>query len=189
MRLMVSLVMACVGIAVHTPSVNAGPYFNSSNKDLEELSRAAVKDLSDARIAAIKMLTELDAKHPDEAKKHREEAVRLLHKSLGEFSKIEDLAPNQSIEYSNFNGEQEKRIIAELSDALKRNGKQLPKTEKELAYLAVEYVQDYTATIEKARLDGFPREWQGVRQIIISETQLISIGNLASVVWTISVGS
>ena len=38
----------------------------------------------------------------------------------------------------------------------------------------------------KANLDNFPKNWKGVREIILSEIDLLAIGNLVSIVWTIS---
>jgi hypothetical protein len=55
-----------------------------------------------------------------------------------------------------------------------------------LAKLAVTIVDLYAQSLEKANLAGFPKQWQGMRQIISSEIDLLYVGNLASIVWVIS---
>lgn len=180
------LAATCLVLSFAVAPANAGPYFNSNGKEIKDTSKAAVKDLSDGRIAAINMLTALDAGDQGKAADYRKTALLLLRKSFDEFAKIESIVPNQSIQYSLFKTDEEKRIRAELEAALARSKKEFPKTEKDLARLAVEYVRNYANTIEQAKLEGFPKQWQGVRQIILSEAELIYIGNLVSIVWTIT---
>lgn len=178
--------LACLGILLLGAPANAGPYFNSANKKVKELSQAAIKYLSDSRIAAINMLSELDAGHMDKANEYRKTAMQTLQKSIEGLSEIQSIVPNQEIRYSNFKSEEERKIISEFASALKPRGKGLPKSEKELAQLAVDTVKEYASVIEGAKLEGFPKQWQSVRRIILSDSELQNIGNLASVVWTVS---
>jgi hypothetical protein len=132
------------------------------------------------------MLTELDVGHLDKANELRKVALGQLAEAIGQFKQIEQKVSNRPIDVFKFSSEREKQIVVEFIEGLKRRRRELPKTERELATLAVDITTDYAKTIAEAKLEGFPKQWEGVRQIILAEISLLSIGNLTSVVWTIT---
>src|SRR5437588_98592 len=76
---------------------SAGPYFNVTGGDVENQSKAAVADLSNARIALIRMLTALDAGNVGLAEDQRKTAMGLLIRARDQFGTIESKVPNQPI--------------------------------------------------------------------------------------------
>jgi hypothetical protein len=167
-------------------TASAGPYFNADRPYVRELSRDAVAQLNTARIAVIEMFTALDARKDREiVAQSKGRALDNLREALGKFRKIADEVGTKPLSLQP-HSEEEERIIQEFMTALKREGIEPPKTERDLAQLAVTIVQSYSQAIEKADLAGFPKQWQGVRQIVLSEIDLLYVGNLASIVWVIS---
>jgi hypothetical protein len=162
-----------------------GPYFNTPRREIDGESREAVKQLSDARIQIIQMLTDLDMGQLERARGERVQALKLLDVAVNLFQDIETKVPNQPLKVSP-RSEDEKQIVSEFSQELAKRKFEFPKTEKELARLSVTVVKGYMIDIQKANLDGFPKNWKGVRQIILSEVNLLTVGNLVSIVWTIA---
>jgi hypothetical protein len=186
MRIMQIAFVVCIALAplCLTESV-AGPYFNTSRKEVDGQSREAVKQLSDARILIIRMFTDLDMGQMESARTERSQAINLLQLAVVQFQDIETKAPNQPLRFS-ISSDEDKRIVGEFTQELVKRKLDFPKTEKELARLAVVVVKNYLVDVQKANLEGFPKNWRGVRQIILSEVDLLTIGNLVSIVWIIS---
>ena len=179
-------VLIAISIVPTIPSTSpAGPYFNTTRKEIDAASREAVKQLSDARILVIQMLTDLDMGQFERARNERVQAVKLLESSHAQFQDIEAKVPNQPLKLAP-KSDDEKKVVADFADALAARKLDFPKTEKQLAHLAVIVVIRYSTTIEKANLEGFPKNWRGVRDIILSEIDLLTIGNLVSIAWIIS---
>lgn len=174
----------CLVVIGPSQSTNAGPYFNTAATEIDSQSRSAVKELSDARIELIQMFSELDAGRVDRANEARSRAIKLLDQAHSDFKEIEAKVPAQPLKFS-VRSEDEKQILDAFANALASRKLAFPKTEKELAFLAITIVGNYLTTVQKADLRGFPKNWMGVRAIILSEIDLLTVGNLVSVVWII----
>jgi hypothetical protein len=178
------IVVAC-GLALSLPA-HSGPYFNPPSRLVGELAQASVRQLSEARITVIRMLTELDFGRVDRANELRKVALGQLNEAIGQFKQIQQKVSDKPIDVFKANNEREKQITIGFVEGLKRRQREVPKTERDLAALAVDITTEYAKTIAEAKLEGFPKQWEGVRQIILAEINLLSIGNLTSVVWTIN---
>jgi hypothetical protein len=167
------------------PTAWAGPYFNTYRTDLDSLSREAVRQLNEARAQVINMFSELDSTNQDAAEGRRKEVIAYLEKAQAAFQQIASKVGNRQLNLSP-NSDESKLIVEQFRLALDRSKLPFPKTEQELAQLAVTVVGKYEQTISRADLKGFPKNWRGVRDIILSEIDLLNVGNLASIVWVIS---
>ena len=178
------LLLGLIFLCQYSANSLAGPYFNSSRKEVDGLSRLAVKELGDARIQVIQMLTELDAGELKKMAEARGKAIEFLQSALKNFQTIEDKVPKQPLVLK-ANSEDESRIFSQFRNTLKLKKLPEPKTEKDLAVLATTMVNRYFRAVAKANLSEFPKNWKGVREVILSEIDLLSVGNLVSVVWII----
>jgi hypothetical protein len=131
------------------------------------------------------MLNEVDAGNRDGADSLRRRALELLFQSQKTFQEIVGKVSDRKLEFRTTTDDG-KLVLAQLRNALDRKKLPFPATERDLASLAVAIVGKYAQTIEKADLRGFPKNWKGVRDIILSEIDLLNIGNLVSIVWVLS---
>jgi hypothetical protein len=177
--------LASVSLLLLSGASTAGPYFNTPRKEVAVLSREAVTQLSDARIQLIQLFKDLDAGRSEKARGDREQALKLLKDAYTRFKEIEEKVPAQPLKLVAKSADEEE-VIKEFFGALASRKLDQPKTEKDLANLAVVIVGRYEEAVTKANLDDFPKNWKGVREIILSEIDLLAIGNLVSIVWTIS---
>jgi hypothetical protein len=177
--------LASISLLLLSGASTAGPYFNTPRKEVADLSREAVTQLSDARIQLIQLFKDLDAGSSEKAHGDREQALKLLNDAYARFKEIATKVPNQPLKLYPKSADEE-QVIKESLGALASRKLDQPKTEKDLAILAVVIVGNYGDAVRKANLDNFPKNWKGVREIILSEIDLLAIGNLVSIVWTIS---
>jgi hypothetical protein len=169
-------------------SAHAGPYFNTYQTDVDELSRDAVRKLNDARSAVLDMFNDLDAGKLDAAETDRKRVLTALASAEDEFRQVADKVGTRPLALSP-KTDDEKLVLEQFRQALERRKLAFPQTEYDLAQVAVIVVGEYSQTIAKADLKGFPKNWKPTRDIILSEINLLSVGNLASIIWVISKGS
>lgn len=179
-RILISLIGCLAGVRA-----SAGPYFNADRASVSELSREAVAQLNDARIAVIEMFTALDAGKRDDVERLKKAAVEKLKSALAKFQEVAENVGTKPLDIKPRSDEEE-RLVAEFKSTLAHRKIPFPQTESELAQLAVTIVESYYDSIDKADFVGFPKKWQSVRQIILSEIDLLYVGNLASIVWVLS---
>jgi hypothetical protein len=177
--------LGLIGCLMMVATASAGPYFNADRPAVSDLSRVAVAQLNAARIAVIEMFTALDAGNGNEVALSRSRALSDLQGALGIFREIGEKVGTRPLSIKP-RSDEEGHIIDEFMAALQKRKIEPPTTERDLAKLAVTIVDLYAQSLEKASLAGFPKQWQGVRQIILSEIDLLYVGNLASIVWVIS---
>jgi dephospho-CoA kinase len=181
-RRAVLLLMASM---VYCSTTRAGPYFNTYQTELDTLSRQAVKQLNDGRTAVINMFNALDAGNEHAADTERTRAVRLLTEAKEMFQQIAAKVGDRPL-LLDPSTDEEKLVVFQFRAALDRRKLQFPRTERELAALAVTVVGEYAETVSKADFKGYPKNWTGSRAVILSEIELLYVGNLASIVWVIS---
>jgi RecA/RadA recombinase len=162
-----------------------GPYFNSYRTEVDSLSREAVRLLGEARKATIDMFHDLDVEDRKAADDHRKAALSALASARQLFEDLAAKVGDRVLVMKPASAD-EQLVLAQFRAALEKHKIPFPTTERQLANIAIVVVDNYGRTIARANLDGFPRNWKGVREIILSEIVLLDVGNLVSVVWVIS---
>jgi hypothetical protein len=160
----------------------AGSAFNTSREELDKQSRAAGEHLQDGLALCHEMLGALEVRNTDEAEKLRHEALEKLDDALNELRAIQELAPKQELLLSPRN-ELDKEVLDLLHQRLEARKTEFPRTERDLADLAVNAVRGFRAILVDTKLRGETDDLPAMYKLIMENTFVEQVGIMDSIVW------
>ncbi|MGE7958593.1 hypothetical protein ACQKQA_18740 [Pseudomonas sp. NPDC089530] len=188
MRLIQSLfrtgVVLCLAGLVGLQAV-AGPSFNTDRQALDKLSASAGTELQRGFQNFHEMLMFLEQKDVTHATEAKAAALQHFNESVALFKRVSEKASEQKIAYQP-KDDSEKEIVGAFQNRLKELGIPEPATEKQLASLAVTAVTKHIHVLERSSFKGTQADYPTLRKVLRSEAQLLDLGILTSMVWTLS---
>lgn len=173
-----------VGLIV-SASAYGRPSFNSDRPELIKSSQAAGAELNRAFERTHVMFRYVEFQSIAEAEKERTATIAQFQKALDLFRNVEKLAPNQELVAAPAT-EDDKTALNDLARHIGAEKLSFPKTEKELAKLAIILVERHTNLMRETQLKGGKGDNERLRKLIKSHALLLELGILTSIAWDIS---
>lgn len=173
-----------VGLVVSL-SVYGRPAFNSDRPELIKDSQAAGAELNSAFERTHVMFRYVEFQSIAEAEKERTATIAQFQKALDMFRGVEKLAPNQELVAAPKTAD-DMTALDDFKRHLKTENLSFPKTEKQLAELAVVLIDRHTNVLRETQLKGGKGDNQRLRKLIKSQALLLELGILTSIAWDIA---
>jgi len=166
----------------------ASPSFNTNRPNLQKNSREAGAMLNDGLAASHTMFKFLEYQSFNEANSERNRAVQFLKDAKVKYEGLVKQAPDQDL-VMRPSTDDEKSAEQDFRKRLAEAKIEQPKTERQLAAIAVTVVTQHLKLLDELKFKGGRDDNERLRALIHSQATLLELGILTTIAWDISTPS
>lgn len=167
--------------------LQAGTFYNPVGEPGTEKAGAEASAQLNEGIASLHLMyAAIERRDKDGALKMKSNVERQLETALNIFTKIQEMVPEKALTLKPRNATEIEILDQFYKISLPNQKLDTPKTQKDLAKLAVSVVGDFLTRVKKTGIFGDAKDWIVARDLIRNELLLQQIGLATSLIWVLS---
>lgn len=181
------LTFLAIWVVFASSPAKAGTFYNPVGEPGTEKAGAEASAQLNEGIASLHLMyAAIERRDKDGALKMKSNVERQLDNALSIFTKIQDMVPDKALSLKPRNATENEILDQFYKISLPNQKLDPPKTQKELAKLAVNVVGDFLTRVRKSGVFGDAKDWNTARDLIRNELLLQQIGLATSLIWVLS---
>jgi hypothetical protein len=177
--------LALLAALAFTASAFAGASFNTNRDELDARSREAGDQLQQAVQLTHGIFRALEKKSNAGAAQQTQQAIDAFDGARRKYQGLVEQTPMQPLRLDPDTSES-KQALEDLHRYCAMARLDFPKTERDLANVAVRIVENHIKVLSSMKFSGTPSDYGPIRALLRSESFVMEVGIVTSIVWTIA---
>lgn len=170
---------------VATAPAFAGASFNTDRDELDARSRDAGDQLQQAVQLTHGIFRALEKKNSAGVGQQTQQAIDAFDGARKKYQELAEQTPLQPLRFEPDTSEA-KQALDDLHRYCAMARLDFPKTERDLANVAVRILENHVKVLRSMKFSGTPSDYGPIRVLLRSESFVMEVGIVTSIVWTIA---